>query len=114
MKESTTPESVQNSSVFNSSSFYDVTSSVDPTTPRNSITNNDSSDNAISNDIDDFGESTPDNDFNKVTTPQSVTISSTSDLMEKELQFMNEQCEREKEGYFFGVSIQTFNTLRHT
>ncbi|XP_043470243.1 uncharacterized protein LOC122503677 [Leptopilina heterotoma] len=106
VKESTTPKRFDNSSDFNSSSSDGVTSSLN-TTPRVLITNDDSSkNNTISNDIDDFKESTTPGsilDVNDVTTPQSGTTSGTSDPVDKELQIMNEQCERAKEGYFFGL-----------
>ncbi|XP_043482594.1 dentin sialophosphoprotein-like [Leptopilina heterotoma] len=101
--ESTSPEGLENSSDF--SSFSDSNeSSSDTTTPRDLITNHDSSDNnTISNDSDVFKESTiPESilDSNNVTTPQNRTISDAAKLVDQELQILNEQCERAQKGYF--------------
>ncbi|XP_043470244.1 uncharacterized protein LOC122503678 [Leptopilina heterotoma] len=105
VKESTTPKSVEISIDYISHSTDGVTSSLELTTNRNLITNVDSSDNkTISNDFDDYEKSTtPEriSDFNYVTTPQSVTSIDILDPVDKELQIMNEQCERAEEGYFF-------------
>ncbi|XP_043470282.1 putative uncharacterized protein DDB_G0282133 [Leptopilina heterotoma] len=82
VKESTTPESFGNSSDHISSSSNGITSSLDSTTPRHLITNDDSSDNKTSSKgIDDFKESTTRKsilNFNNATTPQSGTTSGTS------------------------------------